>query len=303
MPELRLPEAETGPEARKGQIERALARRTGSTAVMIHGQKMDDQQLDLLTRTICKDADPDEFALFVQVCNRTGLDPFSRQIHAVKRYDSKARREVMSIQTGIDGYRLIAQRSGEYAGSDEPVFDTETAPHPNKATVTVYKVVQGVRCPVSRSARWDEYRQEYRHRQSGEMRLTPLWAKMPYTMLAKCAEAQALRAAFPQELSGVYTTEEMMQSGGLREPDGTPTEEALAVDATVETSPAPTDLELKIKALRDPKYRSLTAQAAVDAGITLNKEKTLETRKAEDIDKLYERVFGVQDTENPEGDD
>lgn len=142
--------------------------------------------------------------LFFHQCKRTGLDPFSRQIHAVKRWDAQMGREVMSIQTGIDGYRLIADRTGLYAGNDDPVYDEEGRPHPGKATVTVYKLVNGARTPFTRSARWTEFAQT---KKDGS--LTRFWAKMPYLMLGKVAEALALRAAFPQELSGLYTNDEM----------------------------------------------------------------------------------------------
>lgn len=161
-------------------------------------------QVDLVKRTICWGATNDELTLFVQQCKRTGLDPFSRQIHAVKRWDAQQQREVMSIQTGIDGFRLIAERTGKYAGNDDPVYDVENAPHPNKATVTVWKMVGGQRVPFSRSARWAEFVQT---KKGGEV--TKFWAKMPYLMLGKVAEALALRAAFPQELSGLYTSDEM----------------------------------------------------------------------------------------------
>jgi len=75
---------------------------------------------------------------------------------------------------------------------------------PETATATVYKMIDGVRCPFSATARWKEY---YPGEKQGF-----LWDKMPFLMLGKCAEALALRKSFPCELSGVYTTEEMGQA-------------------------------------------------------------------------------------------
>lgn len=169
--------------------------------------EFNDDQVGLLKRTICKGATDDEFLLFVSQCQRTGLDPFARQIHAVKRWDAKQQREVMTIQTGIDGYRLIADRTGLYAGNDEPKYDREDGDHPNKATVTVWKIVGGQRVPFTRSARWSEFCQTAK-----DGKLTRFWQRMPWLMLGKVAEALALRAAFPQELSGIYTNEEMQQA-------------------------------------------------------------------------------------------
>lgn len=164
-------------------------------------------QVDLIKTQIARECTDAELALFVSVCERTGLDPFSRQIYAIKRNDSATGGKKMVIQTGIDGYRLIADRCGSYAGQDEPVYSYDEGGRVIKASVTVYKLVGGQRCGFAASALMSEYRQK-----------SPLWDRMPHTMLGKCAEALALRKAFPADLSGLYTSEEMMQADTPAEP-------------------------------------------------------------------------------------
>lgn len=162
------------------------------------------EEVQLIKDTVARGTTDAELQLFIYQCKRTGLDPFSRQIHAVKRKDKQLGHEVMTIQVGIDGYRLIADRTGKYAGSDDPVFEGEEEGHPLKATATVWKLVGGQRCPFAATARWSEYAQT---KYSGELNV--FWRTKPYLMLAKCAEGLALRKAFPQELSGIYTPQEI----------------------------------------------------------------------------------------------
>lgn len=180
--------------------------------IAVAGSPWTQAQIDLMTRTVAKGATKDEFALFLNVAKKTGLDVWTKQMYFIKRKVwnniTKSYEEIGTIQTGIDGYRVIAERSGKLAGSEDAIFDNETGAHPEKATVTVHKIISGIRCPFTASARWSEYAPI--HPKTNE--IMGQWKKMPYLMLAKCAEALALRKAFPNDLSGIYTEEEMDQA-------------------------------------------------------------------------------------------
>ena len=169
------------------------------------------EQIELIKRTVCKGATDDEFALFLYTATRLGLNPLAHQIHAVKRYDSASGIEVMAIQTGIDGYRLNADRTGKYAPGREPSFVYE-GKNVVSATAYVKKLVGGTWHEVAATAHMSEYAAK---KKDGTM--TNMWATKPHIMLAKCAEALALRRAFPAELSGLYTDEEMQQADSMRD--------------------------------------------------------------------------------------
>lgn len=168
-----------------------------------------EDQIKLIKSQIAPKATNDELALFVYQAKRTGLDPLARQIYAIHRKVKVGDNwtEKMTIQTSIDGFRVVAERSGDYGGQDEPEFVmVENKLQCAKVRVYRFRGEQRYLAAVG-VAYWDEYKQTDR-----EGKPSGLWAKMPYTMLAKCAEALALRKAYPQDLSGLYTSDEMEQS-------------------------------------------------------------------------------------------
>lgn len=185
------------------------------------------EDIETLRATIARGASDSEMGLFVQVCQRLRLDPFARQIYLVKRPGQPA-----SIQVSIDGFRVVAERSGEYEGQTAPQWcgdDGEwrdvwlSKSPPVAARCGVYR--RGFREPLVRVAKLDAYKQP-----------GPFWTKMPEHMLAKVAEALALRGAFPHDLSGVYAPEEMGAESAPSEPE---VPHATVIDVAPEPAPRP----------------------------------------------------------------
>lgn len=207
-----------------------------------------NQQLALIRKTVAADTNQDEFELFCHTAKHLRLDPLRRQIYAFVYSKNDAEKRKMSIIVAIDGFRAIADRTGAYRpDEDEPTIEIdEAAKNPDtnpigivKATVRVWKHSHGAWHKVTASAYWDEYApikasaEDYEWRDTGETwpdsgkpkkKKVPIgevrakldtsgqWGKMPRLMLAKVAEALALRKAWPDDFSAVYAAEEVDRS-------------------------------------------------------------------------------------------
>lgn len=263
-------------------------------------------------------ADRPTVEAFLAHCRRTGLDPFARQIYAIYRGGK------WGIQVSIDGARLVAERSGSYEGqtapqwsddgatwtdawTGQPVEDPENAGehHPRFARVGIFK--RGFREPLYVVARWETYavyddKWDYvdgrRQKIEGERSLSSMWRKMPDLMLSKVAEMLALRKAFPQDLSGLYSTEEMDQSAPRAieaAPSAViPTPEAAARDWLGEASAA-TDIEVVRGLYRDAQRDGLLGLLLPVEGS--EEEQTLETllwARAKELDNVTETVVDVE---------
>jgi phage recombination protein Bet len=162
-------------------------------------------------------------------CQRKGLDPITRQVTMSLHWNKKANCHVAAFVTTIDAMRLRAAATGLYAGSDDYEFqEQDGAVRPVKARCTVWRIAGGQRCAFTSTVRWTEFG-------SNES----MWAKMPFHMLGKCAEAQALRKGFPEELSGLYISEEMDQADDPIEKEDAPKSAAALNERTKELEEAP----------------------------------------------------------------
>lgn len=158
-------------------------------------------ELGILRRFICADFRGDqpsdgELMFFIMYCKQHALDPFAKHAHLIKTKNGP------QVCLGIDAMRIRAAQSGEYGGQDQPAFELDAKGAVRACKMVVYRLVQGQRVPFPAIAWMDESKGT-----------SPIWSQRPRGMLEKCAEAKALRKAFPEHCGGFFAREEMMGQG------------------------------------------------------------------------------------------
>lgn len=174
------------------------------------------EQRQMVLNTFLNGASEQEASVLMEIARVRHLNPITRQIHFVKRWDSEKKAFVWAAQVGIDGFRAIAERTGLYDGQDEPEFQYAKDGSLLVCRVKVFR--KDWTRPAVGVAHFKEYAQTFKDKQTGQFRLTQMWASKPHIMLAKCAEALAFRKAFPEDLSGLYAPEEMPEQTPRSEP-------------------------------------------------------------------------------------
>lgn len=234
-----------------------------------------------------KGATDAQFLVFLEECKRRNAIPgkhiyFRLQRQREMRYDPEVGQmmkqwvEKAIHITSIDFFRLTAQRTGEYAGQKrlawyyldakkEPTIRREAIPdaqmEPYAAEATVLR--KGFQEPLVRTARWEAFVQTFKG-DDGKYRPNPMWQRMGPEMLAKCAEAQALRAAFPEELAGLYIGEEIPDAEP--EPQNNGTRPTAAPPQPLSLPAATTDASSTTAANPQPKSESAGAASPPVAG-------------------------------------
>ena len=174
----------------------------------------EEELIGVLTNSLYPGAASGSIKLVIGYCKAAGLDPMQKPVHIVPMWDNKAKQMRDVVMPGIGLYRTQAARSGEYAGVTEPEFGDDVTEsvggaqitYPKWCRVTVRRLLpNGTVVDFTAKELWKE---NYATKGKDSAAPNAMWLRRPYAQLAKCAEAQALRKAFP-EFGAQPTADEM----------------------------------------------------------------------------------------------
>jgi phage recombination protein Bet len=247
------------------------------------------EQVDLVKTTVFPGASDDELKLYFFECRRRGVHPLDRLVIPVKRKDKNEGYKI-SFQTSIDLFRSQAEETGEYRGQKDIEYGDMLAwpgvdkkvPSSAKATVLRHDSITGETIEVSATAYWEEY---YPGEQLGFQ-----WRKMPRLMLGKCAEALALRKAFPRKLAGLYTFEEMQLTDLITQGKKYKQPQSKSGQQTEAPPDAEGDLTVKEKLDKELREYCTDAEGLVDMNLYKSVLKEVSTWKEHSFDEITEKI-------------
>jgi hypothetical protein len=162
-------------------------------AVEASGQTVTAAQVRVLQRTICAKFSIEQLQLYLTICHRKGVDPFT------EAYGFPNNEGGLAFGLRIDGMRSLAMRTGDYIRREVELLLVGEGDHKGEVYGAVARIWRkGMEAPVVEEALFSEYK-----------RAGFGWEKYPETMIRKVAESKALRAAFPDALAGVYEPSEI----------------------------------------------------------------------------------------------
>ncbi len=270
---------------------------TQEKALAVTESNLTREQVDLVKHTVAVGATDNELKLFLYQAAKRGLDPLTRQIHFIKRKrynpDTEKYEEVGTIQTGIDGFRVIAGRTGKLSGIRRGSIYNDKG-ELTGAWAEVYR--SDWQHPAREEVSFKEYCQTNK---DGKPR--GLWSSMPETMIKKVAESAALRMAFPEDLSGIYTHDEMSQADVEVAPSRIAVEStATAVEAEpvseAPSEPLATEAQRKkiFAAAKSMGYAEDEVKEIMSVRFHVESSKDLTKSQASELIDLIERGEGLQ---------
>jgi RecT family len=262
-------------------MTQALERAAPAASRLAQVTGFSDQQISLIAQTVAPGASRLELAWFLYNAGRLELEPTLDQIYLIK-YKAD---QVGEIVIGINGYRAMAESSGCYAGSDDALFEYDAPDQrvPSKATVTVWKIVQGMRVPFSASARWEEF-------YPGDGKIGEQYRKRPHNQLAIRAESHALRKAFPYQTRKLDSRAEVPVEWRV----------AAEADEAVRHDPA---LVANNARRYDQVFDTEAREQAVSARATAQAHRVVRTEAPDDVIPATGEVLDDSQTEQPPEED
>lgn len=238
--------------------------------------RFSDEQRKVILDTCCNGANERDAAALIAIAEARGMNPILGECYFVQRYDSQTKQMKWAVQASIDSFRIKAEQTGLYAGQDEPEFEYNEKGELLLARVRVYR--KDWTRPAVGVARWDEYVQRTK-----EGSPTRFWKTMPTNQLAKCAEALALRKAFPLALAKVYEAAEMAQADNVEQIPG--------VQAAKQLAPPPVSDDESGKLAQQIADLMRASENANDLAAAVAEATKAKPRLSKDHQKMLGKVF------------